>query len=168
MKHTGFTKVPDVILDSWMARLSGAELKIILTIIRQTIGWNKDIDRISHSQFIKKTGLSQRAITQAIQSLEKQNLIHITDPFGKPLSPPQRRYRTEIYYKTLDFTKAKSTITKAQNNHIQRQKVPLTIYSNNRQQETDLSSFKKQSDQERMDCLLKRSRNLSCSCVRCL
>ena len=169
MNDKGYTKVSDVLLDTWMPHLSGSELKAILIIIRQTVGWNKKRDRISHSQFQKKTGLSQRAITSSIESLSNRNLIHITDHKGRELTANERRYRTEIYYELADFTKAKSAHIKAQKNKNQRQKVPLTIYSLNRQQETEPSSFqiKKQSDKDRVECIRKRQQNLSCSCFRC-
>jgi phage replication O-like protein O len=79
MKTQGYTKVSDVLIDSWLTDLTEAELKTLLIIIRQTTGWNKPRDRISHSQFIKKTGLSQRSITSAIESLSHRNFIYITN-----------------------------------------------------------------------------------------
>lgn len=175
MKTQGYTKVSDVLIDSWLTDLTEAELKTLLIIIRQTTGWNKPRDRISHSQFIKKTGLSQRSITSAIESLSHRNFIHITNPIGTELTAQERRYREYIYYTPTDFTNAKSTITNAKSSSIQRQNLPVTIYNNNKQQETDMSSsetppqhLKKQSDQERLNCIEQRKKNISCSCFRCV
>ncbi len=173
MNDKGYTKVSDVLLDTWLADLSEAELKTLLIIIRQTIGWNKSRDRISHSQFKNKSGMSQRSITSAIESLSNRKFIKITNYDGRPLSPDERRYKTEIYYETSDFTKAKSAIIVAKLDKTERQNLPLTIYNTHKQQETRFSSLKnnpnlrKQTDKERFECIKKRQQNLSCSCFRC-
>ncbi len=44
------TQVPDVILDHWMAALSGAEFKVLLYVARRTYGFGKDSDNISLNQ----------------------------------------------------------------------------------------------------------------------
>jgi hypothetical protein len=36
-----YTQVPDVILDELMANLTGAELKVLLYIVRRTFGFQK-------------------------------------------------------------------------------------------------------------------------------
>lgn len=173
MNDKGFTKVSDVLIDTWLAELSEAELKTLLIIIRQTIGWNKPCDRIAHSQFKVKTGLSQRSITTAIESLSNRNFITITDKRGQSLSPEERRYKTEIYYQTTDFTKAQSVAILAKLDNTQTQNVPLTIYNTHKQQYTRSSTsenkppIRKQSDSERIECIRKRNLNLSCPCFRC-
>ena len=173
MQDKGYTKVSDVLLDTWLADLSEAELKTLLIIIRQTIGWNKSRDRISHSQFKTRSGLSQRSITSAVESLSNRNFIKITDYHGRSLSSDERRYKTEIYYETSDFTSAKSAMIMAKLDKTEMQNLPLTIYNTNTQQQTRFSSFKnnskfrKQTDQERYECIRKRQQNLSCSCFRC-
>ena len=37
-----YTQVPDILFDERMAHLSGAELKVLLYIIRRTFGFKKD------------------------------------------------------------------------------------------------------------------------------
>ena len=173
MNDKGYTKVSDVLLDTWLAELSEAELKTLLIIIRQTIGWNKPRDRISHSQFKSKTGLSQRSITTAIEALSHRNFITITDNRGQSLSPQQRQYKTEIYYQTSDFTNAHSATIEAKLDNTQTQNLPLTIYNTYKQQETRFSSsenkplIKKQSDSERITCIKNQQQGLSCPCFRC-
>src|ERR1044071_6357193 len=82
-----YTNVPDELFDILMPRLSGAELKVLLYIVRRTFGFKKGSDRISRSQFeagiIKKdgqvldggTGLSRRAVRLALQSLVDKNVL---------------------------------------------------------------------------------------------
>lgn len=168
MNNQGFTKVSDILLDIWLPKLSEAELKLLLTIIRQTIGWNKQRDRISHSQFQKKTGLSPRSITKAVESLSSRDFIKITDPTGKELSPKHRKYRSDIHYEPTDFTKAKAEIISAQLDNTPMHNMPITIYKDRQQETRRISSkFKKQTDTERVECILKRREGLSCSCFRC-
>ena len=100
------TQVPNVLLDHYLKDLSAAELKILLTVIRQTNGWvkrgskaRKTRDRISHSQFMSKTGLSRRVISQAISRLIKQGLIAVSDQFGNLLnSGTERSGRSYLFY----------------------------------------------------------------------
>jgi phage replication O-like protein O len=82
-----YTQVPDELFDLLLPRLSGAELKVLLYIVRRTFGWKKDSDRISLSQFENGitrrtgevldggTGLSSRAVRLALQSLVEKNVL---------------------------------------------------------------------------------------------
>ena len=170
MQNKGYTKVSDVLIDTWLAQLTEAELKTLIIIIRQTVGWNKPRDRISHGQFKDKAGLSGRSITTAIESLSNRNFIKITDSQGNILSANQRRYKVEIYYETTDFTNAKAQLIIAKLDNTPTQNLPITIYNTNKQQYTGNSPsvIKKQSEQERVECIRKQQRNISCSCFRCL
>ena len=169
MQYKGYTKISDLLIDTWLSKLSEAELKTLIIIIRQTIGWNKKRDRISHQQFKKKSGLSARSITTAIESLSYRNFIKISDASGTILTANERRYKSHIYYEATDFTKAKSQLIMAKLDNTTTQNLPLTIYNTNKQQETPLKAFeiKKQSEQERIECMRKQQRNISCSCFRC-
>ncbi len=82
------TQVPNYIFDLF-PDLTQAELKTLLVIVRQTLGWidkktgkRKLKDRISGSQFRLKTGLSKRIINKAIKSLIAKNLIEVTGTRG--------------------------------------------------------------------------------------
>lgn len=168
MNTKRFTKVPDAIIDTWMPELSESEFKVLMVIVRQTLGWDKPRDRISHSQFVKKTGLSQRAVTAAVESLSTRNLIRITDHVGRPLVADERRYRKDICYELGELQKVNNALTKAENNHISRQNVPITrdMYI---QQDTEKKVVQPriQSDAERIDCIIRRQRTGACSCFRC-
>lgn len=125
MMPENYTKTPNILFDQLIRELSNSELKILLVIIRQTNGWldrkskkYKTRDRISHSQFISKTGISRRIISNAINSLLKKNLIEITDAFGNVLYDPEnRKGRFYIYYSpNLKSVQSPSTCAKSDPN----------------------------------------------------
>ena len=103
------TPVPNSVFDVHLPQLSDAELKIYLIVIRQTLGWHykktgrrKQRDRITHSQFVKKSGLSRRVISRTIQSLINRSLIIVTDyQFSKLLSPKLRKGKSYLYYEVI-------------------------------------------------------------------
>jgi phage replication O-like protein O len=81
------TQIPDVILDHWMARLSGAELKVLLYIARRTYGFGKDSDRISMSQIAegitkrdgtvldRGTGIARSSVARCLNTLEGMGIV---------------------------------------------------------------------------------------------
>lgn len=84
------TQVPNEILDKHLPDLKGAELKVLLYLIRKTFGYNKRHgDHISLSQITKGTktkegkqidrgtGLSRKTAIEAIKFLEKAGLIDV-------------------------------------------------------------------------------------------
>ncbi len=82
-----YTQVPDELFDDLMAHLSGAELKVLLYIIRRTFGFKKDTDNISLNQICngiktregdvldKGTGLSLSTVQIAIRGLLEKNCV---------------------------------------------------------------------------------------------
>src|SRR5689334_19307385 len=48
----GYTRVPDRVFDELLAELSGAQLKVLLYIIRRTLGFNKAADAIALDQLV--------------------------------------------------------------------------------------------------------------------
>lgn len=81
------TQIPDVIIDHWMAELSGAEFKVLLYIARRTYGFQKERDNISLTQIaegIKRrdgtvldrgTGISRRNVLRAVNTLEERGMV---------------------------------------------------------------------------------------------
>ncbi len=82
------TPVPDILFDELLSQLTGAELKVLLYIIRRTRGFKKDTDAISLSQFQKGIITKERkqldkgcgvgdrqTIIDALASLEKKKCI---------------------------------------------------------------------------------------------
>lgn len=82
-------------------------MKVLLVVIRQTLGWadrrgmfgRKEIDWISGSQLREKTGCSERSITSALEQLTRKKLIEIHDKSGhKLLYSKDRQGKTRLYY----------------------------------------------------------------------
>jgi hypothetical protein len=99
-----YTPVPDDLFDELMSLLSGAELKVLLYIIRRTFGFKKDVDNISLSQICKGiktrdgevldkgTGLSQQSVITACKGLVEKNAIA-----AKRRSSKERGYESTTY-----------------------------------------------------------------------
>jgi biotin operon repressor len=108
MNQPRTTPVPNVIFDVYLKDLSSAELKVLLVVIRQTLGWadrrgmygRKETDWISGSQLRQKTGSSKRAITSAIDLLVRRRIIEVEDDRGHTLNHPlERKGKTRLYYR---------------------------------------------------------------------
>ena len=106
MKNT--TPVPNILFDSYLKELKLIELKILLVIIRQTLGWadkktklgRKEHDWISGSQLRLKTGGSKRAISMATENLVAGNFIKVMDDKGNTLdSAPKRKGKIKLFYR---------------------------------------------------------------------
>jgi hypothetical protein len=81
------TQVPDDLFDWIMPYLTGAELKVLLYIIRRTFGFKKEADAISLDQLCNGivrrdgrrldygTGLKRPTVLEALRSLRAKNLI---------------------------------------------------------------------------------------------
>src|SRR3954468_22300774 len=86
-RSPSYTPVPDELFDELLVDLSGAELKVLLYVIRRTFGFKRESDNISLSQMLnglrtregrildRGVGLSKKTLLQAIKSLEEQNII---------------------------------------------------------------------------------------------
>jgi hypothetical protein len=82
-----YTPVPDELFDEQLPDLSGAELKVLLYIIRRTFGFKKERDNISLHQLLhgittkadivldRGTGLSKKTLLETIKHLIAKNLI---------------------------------------------------------------------------------------------
>lgn len=105
------TQVPDVILDHWMAELSGAEFKVLLYIARRTYGFGKDRDTISLSQIAgglkrrdgtvldRGTGASRSSVARSLKALEERGLIVRTTN----LAESGREFEENTYRINLDW-----------------------------------------------------------------
>ncbi|KAA3621014.1 MAG: hypothetical protein DWQ02_28440 [Bacteroidetes bacterium] len=138
---TSFTQIPNIVFDQYLPSLKESELKILLIIIRQTYGWlnprtgyRKRRDRITLSQFVQKTGLSRRIVSNALQSLIQKNLISITDYQGNPLlNSDSRKGKSYIFFafKPVQIptpTSAKSVHEPVQNCAYNKRNINKTKY----------------------------------------
>lgn len=99
MTQRNTTPVPNVLFDYFIKELQLAELKVLLVIIRQTLGWadrqgvhgRKERDWISSGQLQLKTGSSRRSISSAIEALARKKLITVQDEFGDTLDSAEKR-----------------------------------------------------------------------------
>jgi len=101
------TMVSNELLDCHLKIINECELKVLLTIIRRTVGYadkrnpNKRVERawISQKLFMLCTGNSGRCVSSAIDTLVRKNLIVVTDAKGRVLpSPKSRRGTLKLYY----------------------------------------------------------------------
>ena len=67
--------IPNSVIDELLAKLTCAELKCYLFVVRKTKGWNKESDSISASQFVEVTGLSKKSVITACESLVQMGLL---------------------------------------------------------------------------------------------
>jgi hypothetical protein len=103
------TQIPNHILDDLLPHLGDAELKVILIITRQTLGWiedpetgrRKDRDWISVHQMAMKTGMGERSVNRAVASLVNAKLIETYAEDGTQLfTPMERKFAgSRIYYR---------------------------------------------------------------------
>lgn len=103
------TQIPNIVLDELLPCLKDVELRVLLIIIRQTLGWvedretgrRKEKDWISVHQFEIKTGCKRWAIGKAISSLICMNLIEAYSEDGKLLATPHERQMAgmKIFYR---------------------------------------------------------------------
>jgi len=85
-----YTQIPDVLFDEQLPDLSGAELKVLLYIMRRTFGFKKDADNISMNQIAsgittregtvldRGTGLSKSTVQVAIKGLVDKRIVITT------------------------------------------------------------------------------------------
>ena len=105
LSDPNWTQIPDEVLDFMLPALSGAELKVFLYILRRTYGFKRDADRITLSQLstgIRKqdgtyldygTGLSRRAVIDAIKALEAKGLVLVARATNDDGTPDVNTYR---------------------------------------------------------------------------
>ena len=70
-----FTKFPNEVIDSHMKKLTGSEYKLLSVLLRKTVGFHRESDKISTSQFMEITGLSNQGVNKGIKALVKKGLI---------------------------------------------------------------------------------------------
>ena len=73
MAKQGHTRISHDLLEA-LSQLRGAELQVLLVVIRKILGWKKRRntmqDRISLSQFEVATGLSKTGVRDALEKLD--------------------------------------------------------------------------------------------------
>lgn len=103
-----YTPVPDQLFDEQLPDLSGAELKVVLYIIRRTFGFKKDNDNISLNQLLhgiitragvqldRGTGLSRSTLIEAIKGLIQKGHIIAEQRVSRERGNEATNYRLNI------------------------------------------------------------------------
>jgi len=100
------TYVPNEIFDQYLPYLNKAELKVLMVVLRQTLGWidpktkNRKLkDWITLSFFVRKTRLSRKSVSLAIRELIEKELIVVLDNRERELRKSKdRRGKKKLYY----------------------------------------------------------------------
>jgi len=104
------TPVPNLLFDFFLPDLKEVELKVLLVVIRKTLGWvekknnrqRKQIERISVAVLSMNSGCSRRAISGAIQSLIDKKLLIVYDSRGNKISDPDvRKGKFTLYFQPV-------------------------------------------------------------------
>ena len=104
------TQIPHLIIREWMPLLSDVELRVLLVVADQTLGWiedpetkrRKEKDWISQGQLMKKINRSDRAIQNSLKRLvDELRIIQAHDELGELLDSPQKRMKCggKIFYR---------------------------------------------------------------------
>lgn len=173
MNYKQTTQTPNLLFDVYLKTLSRSELTVLLTVLRKTVGMihpnnnKKRLDRawISQRLFAICTGLSTRAVSSAIDSLVKQNLIIVTNKEGQQLkTKTSRRGVFKLYYSSsllLDKTqeKLRSSDLTCHNAVTKGHLIKLTEIKLLREEKSQgFKKTKKLSDKERIIQILQKQK----------
>lgn len=100
--------MPNPVLDLHMPLLRDTELRVLLVVLRQTLGWRgeqegtrKERDWISHGQLCRRTGRASAAVSSAVEALVNAGLIAVEDASGNALgsTAQRRRHLGRLFYR---------------------------------------------------------------------
>src|SRR5690606_7638540 len=108
-----FTVFDNAVIDALMPQLSHTAWKVLSVLIRQTIGFQKEHDKISHAQLTKKTGINTRAtLIKAVKELETWGIIKKA-PLERKTG--NLKYETNVYFLNTNF---EINLTCSKNEHV--------------------------------------------------
>src|SRR5215211_310663 len=152
-----YTQVPDELFDEQLPHLSGAELKVLLYIMRRTFGFKKTSDDISLSQICEGittrdgrvldqgTGLSRSTAQLAIKGLVEKNLISATRRYSEARGHEATTYSLSLC--STPYTENRhSPVPKIDPALDRKSVIQETVEQETDQQQTELSSNKTNSN----------------------
>ena len=162
------TQIPNEIFDQYLPYVNQAQLKVLLIVIRQTIGWidsktkqRKRKDWISISFFSKRTRLTSKSVSMAISELIYKELIVALDYNERELRHPKdRRGKKRIYYAYAPYFRSlkKKTIVDRLSNIFTFP--PYTKQTPTKENTPPVKkTFIKQTDSDRYQDILRNQRN---------
>ena len=135
----GTTPVPTVLLDKVMPELRDTELRVLLVVVRQTLGWQvgkdprlrKERDWLTQSQLMRRTGRASGAVARAVDALVRRGLIDVLDGAERPLvtAAERRRCLGRLYYR-LHRPEEGTEATPAKREHAKPHTTKETPYKN--------------------------------------
>lgn len=100
-----YTRITNNILNALsLQKLSGAEFRILLLVIRKTYGWHKTSDKISIGKFMEHTGINRSSVCRALKCLVSKKILG-------SVKSDTRQITTYSFQK--DYTKWGGSIKKA-------------------------------------------------------
>ena len=106
------TQTPNCIFDYWMSRLKGGEFKILLCIVRNTLGWiedpatgrRKELDNISQRELEAMAGVQRDTITKAMSTLiDELGIVQAFDEEWNSLDSPNKRREVGQLHRPLFY-----------------------------------------------------------------
>lgn len=101
MANNDFTKVPNYFFEH-MADMDKCEQSVVLLVIRKTIGYQKEWDRISFSQFMSEAGLERASVDKGIKAALERGIVErreTKNSFEYRLCEPQIGSKNEPFFK---------------------------------------------------------------------
>lgn len=100
----GHTVIPSwltSVIDRQLPTLSDTELRVLLVVVRQTLGRGKERDWLARSQIVSRTGRSPASVSRAVEALIQKRLIVAEDGSGQSCSTPQSRraLQSRLYFR---------------------------------------------------------------------
>ncbi len=114
--------VPNVLFDDLLPTLKDTEVRVLLVVLRATLGWRdkegrtKTRDWLSHAQLVRRTGRGSEAVSSAVGVLVRRGLIVVETSGGIPLqtAPERRRHLGRLYFRpTLERVRAGDNVGKS-------------------------------------------------------
>ncbi|MBS1703672.1 MAG: replication protein [Armatimonadetes bacterium] len=94
---SNWTKIPNYLVDSLLPKLKDTELRILLVILRYTVGFNKPGKsvQLSYRMLQMKTGRGSAAISDALKALTARGLIHSESRYLQKSAPLSKQIHFE-------------------------------------------------------------------------
>jgi phage replication O-like protein O len=74
-KRPQFTRTPNVIFDDLMRKLTDSELRVLLVIVRKTLGWRRENQSMSFAIMADLAGVNRSSAIRAVEGLSSMGLI---------------------------------------------------------------------------------------------
>lgn len=166
MYYRNSTQVPNKIFDLYLKTLSVKELKVLLIVVRQTLGWidskgnRKKRDWMSQRFLANKTGLSPKSVSQGIEMLVSKRLIVATTEDRRELRyASDRKGQGKVFYGPSEhlITFSPKPYNKSTQNPSTKGNTTKLTYTKLRQQEARFAESSENNMKKLNEIIQKRS-----------